>query len=143
MSKETMQIIDDLVLNNDLCVLATTDGIQPHTSLMTYVVDHASMKFYFLTPKDSRKTKNIKSHPHVSLFIGLHDPTKIVSIHGVYAPIKNRQTANAILKMFFHKHPELVDFYNEGEVELIRIVGRDAQLATGVDQTVSMKFNFS
>lgn len=51
MSENKLQLIDDLVLGKDICVLGTSDGRNPHVSLMAFLVDHATMKFYFLSRK--------------------------------------------------------------------------------------------
>jgi len=143
MSKDKMQIIDNLVLSKDLCVLATTDGIEPLTSLMTYVVDHATMKFYFLSPKDSQKNKNIKKHPHVSILIDRRDEGQALTIQGVYSPIKTKQTEKAITKLFLAKHPQLKDFAESEDTELIRIMGKKAILAENIHKIFEAKLKNS
>tara|TARA_Y100001933_G_C18672795_1_gene427671 strand:- start:214 stop:636 length:423 start_codon:yes stop_codon:yes gene_type:complete len=140
MSKNKMQLIDDLVSNADFCVLATTNGIEPLCSLMTLFADHASMKFYFLTNKDSQKSKNIKQHPHASILIDRREENIALTVQGVYSPIKTRQTTKAIMKLFLHKHPELKDFVDQESTELIRIVGKRGKLLTGIDDIFETKF---
>lgn len=143
MSKDKMQIIDDLILGKDQCVLATVEGNQPHTSLMTYFVDHATMKFYFLSRKSSRKNKNLRKNPHVSLFIDRRDEKQTLSIQGVYAPIKKKQTIEAIIKLFLLKHPHLRHFAEDPDTELIRIMGQSAQLITGFEDSFTTKLENS
>lgn len=143
MTQEKMQIIDDLVTGEDLCVLATSDGIEPHTSLMTYFADHAAMKFYFLSRKDSKKSKNIKGHPHTSILIDKRDKKIALTIQGVYSPIKKKQTEEAIKKLFLLKHPELTDFANHPDTELLRIIAREALLVNGMDGKFETKFKNS
>lgn len=143
MSQEKMQIIDDLVTGEELCVLATSDGIEPYTSLMTYFVDHASMKFYFLSRKNSRKNKNIKAHPHASILIDRREENVSLTIQGVYAPIKKKQTAEAITKLFLLKHPYLAEFAAHPDTELLRVVGREALLINGVEGKFQTKLKNS
>ncbi|WP_247648412.1 pyridoxamine 5'-phosphate oxidase family protein [Pseudodesulfovibrio sp. zrk46] len=143
MSKDKMQIIDNLVLSKDLCVLATSDGIEPLASLMNYVVDHASMKFYFLSRKDSQKNKNIKSHPHVSILIDRRDEGLALTIQGVYSPIKTKQTSKAITKLILTKLPRLKQFAEHPDTELIRIQGKSAILMEGISDKFETKFNNS
>jgi len=128
-----MQIIDDLIQNWDVCVLATTDGIQPHASIRTYFVDHAAMKFYFLSRKETRTDKNIKKHPHVSLLIDDRDKDLTLTIEGVYSPIKNEQTIDAIIKLYLIKHPGMEKFSEHPDTELVRVVGKKAQLVQGLE----------
>ncbi len=100
MSENKLQLIDDLVLGKDICVLGTSDGRNPHVSLMAFLVDHATMKFYFLSRKNSHKSQNIKKCPHVSILIDTReehlpdnrDKAMALTIQGVYAPINKPQT---------------------------------------------------
>lgn len=140
MSKKKKQIIDDLIMAKDICVLATSDGNTPHTSLMTYFLDHAVMKFYFLSRKTSKKSKNLRKSPHVSLLIDRRDENLAVTIEGVYSPVKKKQTVEAIKKLYLMKHPHMTDFAEHPDTELIRIVGRSAELAQGVDDIFTTKF---
>ncbi len=143
MTKDKLQIIDNLILSKDLCVLATSDGIQPLTSLMTYFVDHAAMKFYFLSRKDSQKSKNLKKHPHVSMMIDRRDEGQALSIQGVYSPIKKDQTTEAIIKLFLMKHPQMKTFAEHADTELIRVEAKTGQLSDGVKETFTTKFKNS
>ena len=143
MSEQKNQLIDDLVSNEELCVLATTNGIEPHTSVMRFVCDHATMKFYFLSRKSSQKNKNLKKNPHVSLLIDRRKEMIALSIDGVYAPVKTEQTIKAITKLYVRKHPDMKEFTEEGDVELIRILGRRAQLSEGFDDKFSIKLKNS
>ncbi len=140
MSKDKMQIIENLIQSKTLCVLATTDGIEPHATLMNYVVDPAVMKFYFLSRKDSQKNKNIKKHPHVSILIDRRDENQALSIQGVYAPIKTEQTAKAITKLYLMKNPHLKKFAEHPDTELIRIEAKSGSLALGLEELFSTKF---
>lgn len=143
MSKDKLQIIDDLIQSKSTCVLATTDGIEPHTSLMNYVVDPATMKFYFLSPKSSRKNKNIKSHAHVSLLIDRRDEGLALTIQGVYSPIKTKQTVKAITKLYVRKNPNLKSFAENPDTELIRVEAKTGSLACGVEDIFTTKFTNS
>jgi len=143
MSKDKMQTIDDLILGKDICVLATSDGIEPHTSLMHFLVDHATMKFYFLSRKKSRKSKNLKKCPHVSLLIDRRDESQALTIQGVYSPIKKTQTINAIVKLFLKKHPHMKNFAKHPDTELIRIQARSAQLLQGLEEEFVTNFKNS
>lgn len=138
-----MQIIDSLIQSKSTCVLATTDGIEPHTSLMTFFADHAAMKFYFLSQKDSKKTKNLKKHPHVSLLIDRRDENLALTIQGVYSPVKKQQTVDAIIKLYLMKNPHMKDFVDRDDTELIRILGKTAELVQGTDEVFYTKLKNS
>jgi general stress protein 26 len=139
MSQEKMQIIKDLVTHEKLCVLATTDGIEPLCSVMTLFVDPATMKFYFLSRKNSQKNKNIKSHPHVSILLEKREQRIALTIQGAYSPIKKQQTVDAITKLFIMKYPEIKEFSDHPDTELLRVNGHNAQLMTDIDEKFKTK----
>ena len=143
MTKKKMQIIDDMVTNEDLCVLATIDGNVPHTSLMTYFADHAAMKFYFLARSTSKKYKNLKKNPHVSLLIDRRDDNLALTIEGHHLPVGKKQTVEAIIRLYLLKHPEMEEFAKHPETELIRIQGTSAQLSQGKDAIFTTKLKNS
>lgn len=143
MSKEKMQIIDDLVTKENLCVLATVDDNAPHTSLMIFFADHAVMKFYFLTKSTSKKNKNLKKNPHVSIHIDRREERMSLAINGYCSPIKKQQTIEAIKKLYLMKHPEMRAFASDPDTELIRIVGTSAELSYGYDDIFTTKLKNS
>lgn len=134
-----MQLIQDLITTESLCVLATVGQHGPHTSIMTFFADHAVMKFYFLSRKTSRKNKHIKKNPHVSLLIDRRDDFMSLSIDAVYTPIKSKQTQKAIRKLFLLKAPHLKEFASHPDTELIRVEGRFATLAQGYTDVFTTK----
>ncbi|MCJ2164469.1 MULTISPECIES: pyridoxamine 5'-phosphate oxidase family protein [unclassified Pseudodesulfovibrio] len=143
MSNEKMQIIDDLITSEDICVLATTDGIQPHNSLMHFFADHAAMKFYFLSRKSTQKNKNLKICPHVSMLIDRRDEKVALVIQGVNSPIKKKQTEDAIIKLYLLKHPQMRALAEDPDTELIRILGRSAELCCGFTDVFTTKLQNS
>lgn len=140
MSKKKEKIIDELIQSKDICVLATTNGLEAHACLMNYMVDHAAMKFFMLSRKGSRKHKNLTAHPHVSLLIDRRDEDLALTVRGLYKPLKKEQTIAAILKLFLKKHPQMKEFAEQPDVELIRIQGLNGQLLQGIDAEFVMKF---
>jgi general stress protein 26 len=143
MSKEKLRLIDDLITREETCVLATSDGIRPHCSLMYFFADHAAMKFYFFTPGTSLTCRNIREHPHVSLLIDRREEGVTLSIQGVYSPIKKRQTTEAITKLFLMKFPQMADLADHPDALLIRVNGVEASLATGLEDVFTTKLKNS
>ncbi|EGB16193.1 pyridoxamine 5'-phosphate oxidase-related FMN-binding protein [Pseudodesulfovibrio mercurii] len=143
MSKEKMHLIDDLITGEETCVLATTDGVRLHCSLMRFFADHAAMKFYFLSPASSQKNRNMREHPHVCLMIDRRDQDLALSIQGVYSPIRKRQTAEAITRLFLMKFPQMAELAANPDVELIRVDGRSATLSGGPEDNFTTKLKNS
>lgn len=143
MTQDKLQLINQLIQSKGLCVLATSDGLKPHTSLMNYFVDHAAMKFYFLSSRDSRKNKNLGKCPHVSLLIDRRNENVALTIEGVYSPIRKEQTVEAITNLFVLRHPHLKAFAEHPDTVLIRIEAREGQLMMGIDDQFVTKFKNS
>ncbi|MEF2231141.1 MAG: pyridoxamine 5'-phosphate oxidase family protein [Pseudodesulfovibrio sp.] len=138
-----MQTLDALILSSDMCVLATSDGLKPHASLMHYFLDHAAMKFYFLSPAGSRKNRNLALCPHVSMVIDRRDEDIAATIEGVYSPITKKQTAEAITNLFVLRHPQFREFAQRPDTVLIRIEARAGHLVTTSGEQFSTKFRNS
>lgn len=73
------------------------------------------------------------------MMIDRRDEDIALTVQGVYAPIKKKQTAEAITKLFLMKYPELKDFAEHPETELLRINGQFAQLMVGVEEKFETK----
>ena len=143
MTKDKLQLIDDLIQSRRLCALATSDGRIPHISLMNYFLDHAAMKFYFLSPEDSRKTKNLRKCPYASLLIDRRDEGVALTIDGVYSPVRKKQTVEAITRLYILRHPHMEAFAKTPGTTLLRIEGREGKLAIGLEELFTVKFKNS
>jgi predicted amidohydrolase len=69
----TLKKINALILRNDSCVLATTDGETPHCSLMAHVPDDSGERLYLFTSSASRKYQKLRCRPRVRLLIDTRD----------------------------------------------------------------------
>jgi general stress protein 26 len=143
MTKDKLQLIDDLIQSRGLCALATSDGRIPHVSLMNYFVDHAAMKFYFLSPEDSLKTKNLRKCPYASLLIDRREEDVALTIEGVFSPIRKKQTVEAIIRLFILRHPHMESFAKAPGTTLLRIEAREGQLMHGLESQFKVKFKNS
>lgn len=143
MSKEKIRLIDDLITREEVCVLATSDGIRPHCSLLYFFADHAAMKFYVYALGSSRTCRNIREHPHVSMLIDRREEELALSVQGVHSPIRTRQTTEAITRLFLMKFPQMAELAAHPDATLIRIKGVEARLATGLEDVFTTKLKNS
>ncbi|WP_419785502.1 pyridoxamine 5'-phosphate oxidase family protein [Pseudodesulfovibrio sp.] len=143
MTNEQLHRIDSMILSKDICVLATSDGFKPHATLMYYFLDHAAMKFYFISLEGSQKIRNLAKCPHVSMVIDQREEGLALTIEGVYSPIRRKQTAEAIIKLFVLRHPQFKDFAENPDTRLIRIEARTAQLVDIKGEKFTTKFKNS
>jgi len=80
------------IRENDICVLATTHGQEPHASLMAYLPDDEGRRIYLITSAETMKYRNILAIPQVSLLIDDRragqpgGPLKALTVGGACAP---------------------------------------------------------
>lgn len=67
---ETLERMLGMIRTSSSCVLATAGkkGV-PHASLMAYVPDEDGKIIFMVTPKNTRKYRNIRENPKASLLI--------------------------------------------------------------------------
>ena len=66
--KDTHERVVHFLKNNFVMNIATTDGDKPSASVVIYVIDE-HLNFYFVTHKDSYKTKHLLKNPNISFSV--------------------------------------------------------------------------
>lgn len=108
-------------------VLATGSGEKLHTSLVAFASSDDLKKFYFATPRSTRKFQNLTANAYVSLFIDnrTNDPTDITNKIGATVegrakeiPAANREQVAAF---FLEKNAYLTQFVNDPNTALIGV----------------------
>lgn len=61
--------VNEMLIDNSLCVLCTVSGDLPYSSLMTYVLSDDLKTVYMVTVRESRKYRNLLENPKVSLLV--------------------------------------------------------------------------
>lgn len=131
-----------IIRNNDMCVLATTDGCKPHTSLMTYFTHAAEQTprtIYMITSIASRKYANIQANPHVSLLVDTrldnasapHAGTMALTITGE-ATLTPVEAEERIVLTLLCKNPHLEPFVQAQPSALISVRIQSLQLLDGL-----------
>jgi len=123
----TLDMIDKinaLLLRKSSCVLATTDSNIPHCSPMAYIASEAADRFYLVTPINTKKFRNIKNHPEVSLLIdtrGEHvkENTQALTVSGTCTILASDEEIDSVKKAFKRQHPHLQDLICKGGVAFL------------------------
>ena len=108
-----------LLRRKSSCVLATTDGDTPHCSLMAYITSEVADRMFLITPRNTRKYRNIKHHPNVSLLIDTRGEqerinTQALTLTGTCYTLDDHEEASIVKEAFSRHHPHLRDFiFNE------------------------------
>lgn len=101
-----------LLRRKSSCVLATTDGATPHCSLMAYITMEAAERLFLVTPRNTKKFRNIKQNPHVSLLIDSRGDqqrknTKALTVTGTCYPLDDDEEISIVKEAFKRHHPHL------------------------------------
>ncbi len=130
--KKEKTVLDEmkaLFREKDICVLATVSDNRPHCSLMAYVANDACTEIYMVTFKDTRKYRNLRENPWVSLLIdtreedrGLRRPqAKALTVTGVFEQIGDDGMRRQIREALMRKHAQLEGFADHPDAEVFSI----------------------
>jgi heme iron utilization protein len=129
--KGTVSVADRVSALNKVCphaVLATDAAGQPYTSLVAYALTPDIQGVVFITPKTTRKYRNILKNPRVSLLIDTRTNTpkdymqaESVTILGNARLIRRGKTRTELADIFMKKHPKLEGIIHSRETALIFI----------------------
>ena len=116
--------INALLMRKSSCVLATTDGNTPHCSLMAYITSEAADRLYLVTPMNTKKYRNIKDHPDVSLLIDtrgeqVRENTQALTVAGTCHVLDADEEIDRIKAAFNRQHPHLRDFIRKRGVAFV------------------------
>jgi nitroimidazol reductase NimA-like FMN-containing flavoprotein (pyridoxamine 5'-phosphate oxidase superfamily) len=106
---------------NEVCRLATASkAAKPHVTPVIYALDDAS--FIIVVDYGTKKLKNVKENPLVSLVVDRLRPNKAVMIEGKCKVYERGPEYRRLLKLLFDKF----EFYRndpwgEGESPILRI----------------------
>jgi len=135
-----LEKIKDIILKNDLCVLATVSRGEPHCSLMSYVPDEEGREIYLVSHRATRKYLNLVQNPSVSLLIDTREDKagqdrikiKALTINGEFQAINEPFKKDSIRSRFLKQHPHLKDFLNDPGSDIFSIRFKSFQLLDGV-----------
>jgi nitroimidazol reductase NimA-like FMN-containing flavoprotein (pyridoxamine 5'-phosphate oxidase superfamily) len=135
-----LEKMKDIVLGNDLCVLATVSDGEPHCSLMSYIPDEEGGEIYMISCRETKKYSNLMKNPTVSLLIDTREEEKgqrrlymkALTVSGEFQTINNPEKKDLIRANFLKRHPHLTDFLNDPGAEIFSIKIKSFQLLDGV-----------
>ena len=113
-----------LLRRKSSCVLATTDGNRPHCSLMAYITSKTVDRLFLVTPRNTRKYRNITHHPKVSLLIDTREKApssqaKALTVEGRFCKINEKEKRTQIVAKLLKTHAHLKEFMQDPKAEII------------------------
>ncbi len=118
-----------LVREKDMCVLATVSNNRPHCSLMAYVANDAGTEIYMVTFKDTKKYRNLRENPWVSLLIDTREEdrgsrrpkARAITVTGVFEQIGDNNMRHQIRDALISRHAQLEGFADHPDAEVFSI----------------------
>lgn len=136
------EVVRDLILSKDVCVLATVNKDRPHCSLMAYAPDDECRHLYMATRSDTRKWRYLLENPHASLLIDSRDEdipsarfkAKALTIAGRRQALAESDRSRAV-ELLAMRHAHLSEFLQDPLVEVICIRCESFLLLEGVSKS--------
>lgn len=136
-----------LLRENRLCVLATASEGRPHCSLMAYATDDDCREIYMVTLKDTRKYRNLKENPWVSLLVDtrLSDAEtmagggKALTVAGVFQEVSDPEERARVISRFIKVNPHMEDFAKQLDAAPVVIRARSFLLLAGPVESYSQE----
>jgi nitroimidazol reductase NimA-like FMN-containing flavoprotein (pyridoxamine 5'-phosphate oxidase superfamily) len=119
-----------LLKENSMCVLASSSGDRPHCSLMAYVTDEEAKALYLVSLKTSRKSRNVRANPHVSLLVDTRADARgdsgsilALTVTGVCSVVADGDEKDLILHRIVQAHPHLhsLAYHPDADVMTIKV----------------------
>lgn len=128
-----------LLMRKSSCVLATTDGNIPHCSLMAYIASETADRLYLVTSINTKKYRNIKNHPEVSLLIDtrgeqVRENTQALTVSGTCYILESDEEIHSVKEAFKRQHPHLQDFIRKGGVAFLCVEFESFLIAEGPER---------
>lgn len=139
-----IEIIKGLVRGNRICVLSTIAVDRPYSSLMRYSCNDECTEIYLFTHRNTTKYKNLQANPWVSLLLDTREKAafaevQALSIEGCLIPIKDPQKQNDVRRRFVAHHPDLIEFTNHLDAELLCIEIHSFLLLNGLQEAYHVR----
>lgn len=119
-----MNTAQAMLMDNNLCVLATCSENKPNSSLMQYTCNNDASEMYMLTLKGSSKYRNIVSNPEVSLLVDTRNNAngiRALTIYGKASIIEDASPRQVLITQLVEKNPDLTVFAGNPDVCLISV----------------------
>jgi nitroimidazol reductase NimA-like FMN-containing flavoprotein (pyridoxamine 5'-phosphate oxidase superfamily) len=137
-----LQEMKGLMREKDLCVLATASNNRPHCSLMAYAADDECTELYMATLRQSKKYRNLKENPLVSLLIDAREedapPRKFqaraLTISGLFQEIQEPTRRELARAKLLQKHPHLIEFLGRTDTEVFCITVQSFLMLEGITE---------
>lgn len=140
------EIIEDLLLKEKLCSLATSNEDHPHVCLMNFTFLPDDSEIILSSRLDSTKVQYIKNNPSVALllysFNTEHGTPISCTLHGT-AKILSQDKEKDYRDIHFQKHSDMGGFIKGENISIIKVSINDIALSDVEDSVRTWTVNSS
>lgn len=130
-----------------LAVLSTQQEGQPYASLIAFAVSDDLKHLYFVTPKTTRKYKNLRANPKVALLVNDSENRQddfhraaAATIVGLAEELDSPERETVLVK-YLARHPHLADFAASPTSALIQVSIRSYYLVRRFQHVMELHIN--
>ena len=131
--------MNEILQTQGLCVLATTSGDEPHCSLMAYDTDSSCRNIYLITHQNTKKHRNLKENPRVSLLVDTRvsdketasDQVQALTVRGSVVAMAADEQVEVVRERFLERHRHLTAFAQHPDAVLMKVRIESLQLLRG------------
>jgi len=145
-SSANNEILQELCSGQLLAVLATDAGSGPYASLVAVAMTADLRRFYFATPRATRKWANLAGNHHVSLLIDNRSNrvtdfsrAAAATVIGVAGELSGADLEVG-LQIFLGRHPHLAEFTASPSCALFRVQITSIYLVTRFQNVTEFHF---
>lgn len=135
-----LTIAQKMLMDNNLCVLATCSDNFPNSSLMHYIYDDIGKNIYMLSQRGSVKYNNIKANPQVSLLIDTRTdlpqpglPIKALTVYGKAGFVQDQPKHQALVDQLIAKYASLAKLAGDSKCAVIQVQMEEMLLLDGIN----------
>jgi len=129
---QALQQMIAMIKEQSTCVLATAGkDAMPHTSLMGYVADEDGRTIYMITPKNTRKFRNLTENPQASLLIRDDTGDKALTLSCTARLIDEPGHFNAVKEQVSALRPGLAELSELKDLAVVQFAIRSLLLLDG------------
>jgi nitroimidazol reductase NimA-like FMN-containing flavoprotein (pyridoxamine 5'-phosphate oxidase superfamily) len=137
----------ELFETQQLGVLSTHRSGQPYASLVAFYASDDLKYLYFVTPKTTRKYKNLQKDSRAAILINTSinqavDFHRAISVTVVgKADEVSESQRHSILEQYLKKHPHLEDFVRSPSCALVRISAKSYYMVQNFQHVMELHLN--
>jgi nitroimidazol reductase NimA-like FMN-containing flavoprotein (pyridoxamine 5'-phosphate oxidase superfamily) len=115
--------IEALIRSRKHCALATAAANKPYCSLMAYTAPADCSRIWMATFRNTRKFRNMKENPKVSLLIDARDAeqAQALTLEGCFQEITGESEIKEARERLLADHPEMEDFLDQPDTAFVCI----------------------